>query len=141
MSKKKKYYSVDIYNKYVDNGYAHANLEEFDIKVLLSHPNPRVRDFSLILISKNIESDDYIISKPLYVIYDKNVWKRRFYLTKDRYYFKFSPRIIYSCVHHHEIFNNKLINVPCSDKQKMIEKFYSISKKLVNKQLEDFLFN
>lgn len=80
----------NYYNRYIDNSYAHAELDEFDVEDLLSHPNPKARDFSFILISKNIETDNLIINKPLIAIYDKNIWKSRFYYTKERFELKFN---------------------------------------------------
>ena len=132
--KTRRYYRVDIYNRYVDIAFAHADLDEFDIDELLSHPNPKVRDFSFILISRNIEKDGNIISKPIIAIYDKNIWKSRFYLTKERLNFKFNFHTEYSCVHHMEQFdNNILINVPCNNQEGILDKFNTISKLLIKK--------
>lgn len=131
---KRKYYRIHVYNRYVDNAYAHADLNEFDIEELLSHPNPMVRDFSFILICKNIETDDSIISKPIIAIYDKNIWEHRFYFTKERSDFKFNFHTEYSCTHHSERFdNNKLINVACNNQEEMLDRFNTICK-LLNKK-------
>lgn len=131
---KRKYYTIDVYNRYVDNAYAHADLDEFDIENLLSHPNPRVREFSFILISKNIETDDSIISKPLIAIYDKNIWKHRFYFTKERFNLKFNFHTEYSCTHHSERFdNNKLVNVSCNNQDEILDRFNTICR-LLNKK-------
>ena len=141
-SKRKNRYRVDIYNKYVDIAFAHADLDEFKIEELLSHKNTRVREFSFILISKRIQKDDYVIDKPIIAIYDKNIWKHRFYFTKDRFDFKFTLHTRYSCTHHfEEIDNNILINVPCNNQEQMLNRFNSISKLLVDKgvQKEDTL--
>jgi len=128
------YYQIDIYNKYVDNAFAHADLDEFDIEELLSHSNPRVREFSFILISKNIQKDDNIISKPIIIIYNKNIWKHRFYFTKERFNFKFNFHTEYSCTHHLEQFDNiNLINIPCSNQEEMLDRFNTISKLLIKK--------
>lgn len=131
---KRKYYHIDIYNRYVDDSYAHGDLDEFDIEELLSHPNPSVREFSFILISKNIEKDDNIIRKPIIAIYDKNIWKHHFSFTKERFNFKFNFHAKYSCTHHSERFDNKkLINIPCENQEEMIDRLNTVSKLLIKK--------
>jgi len=127
-------YCIDIYNRYVDYAYAHSGLEEFGIEELLSHQNPKVRDFSLILISINMEKEGNIISKPIIAIYDKNIWTHRFFFTKDRFSFKFNFHTEYSCVHHSERFdNNRLINMQCANQEEMLDRFNTISKLLIRK--------
>jgi len=134
LNKKRVYYRVDVYNRYVDNAYAHADLDEFEIEELLCHPNPRVKEFSFILISKNIENDGYIIHKPFIAIYDKNIWKPHSYFEMERLNFKFNFYTEYSCVHHMEWFRNQiLINVPCDNQEKMLDRFNTISKLLIKK--------
>ena len=127
-----KYYKVDVYNRYVDIAFAHAKLDEFDINDLLSHPNPRVNEFSFILISRNTEKDNTITSKPLIAIYDKNIWKHHPYFTKERPNFKINFHQEYSCVHHSEEFdNNTIINIPCNNQEELIHRF-NTRKKFLN---------
>lgn len=128
------YYSVDVYNKYVDNAFAHANLDDFNIEELLLNANPNIREFSFILIRKKIEKKGIVISKPIIAIYDKNIWKKHCYFTKERFNFKFNFHTEYSCIHHLERFDkNNLINIPCNSQEEMLSEFNIISKLLINK--------
>ena len=111
-----------------------AKLLNFTIEELLLHANPNVREFSFIIIRKNIEKENMVISKPIIALYDKNIWKHHFYFTKERFNFKFNFHTEYSCVHHLERFDkNNLLNIPCNNQEEMLSKFNIISKLLINK--------
>lgn len=67
----KTYYSVNIYNNYIDMQIAIDDLENFSFNSLLYSPNPRIRKFSFIEISKCIENEKRKTIKPLIIIYNK----------------------------------------------------------------------
>ena len=45
-------YNMQVYNDFVDFPFAMTNIEDFEFDKLLSHPNPEVRAFNFILITK-----------------------------------------------------------------------------------------
>jgi len=49
---KQVYYKMSVYNDFVDFPIAMTNIEDFDFDELLYHPNPKVRAFNFIEISK-----------------------------------------------------------------------------------------
>ena len=45
-------YNMQVYNDFVDFPFAMTNIEDFEFDKLLSHPNPEVRAFNFIVITK-----------------------------------------------------------------------------------------
>ena len=45
-------YNMQVYNDFVDFPFAMTNIEDFEFDKLLSHPNPEIRAFNFILITK-----------------------------------------------------------------------------------------
>ena len=45
-------YNIQVYNSYVDFPISMTNIEDFNFEKLLSHPNPQVREFNFIVITK-----------------------------------------------------------------------------------------
>ena len=65
-------YNMQVYNDFVDFPFAMTNIEDFEFDKLLSHPNPEVRAFNFILITKCTTKGNTTTVKPLMIIYNKN---------------------------------------------------------------------
>lgn len=119
-------YNMQVYNNFVDFPIAMTNIENFEFDKLLTHPNPKVREFSLIVITKCISVNKSTVVKPIIIIYNKKDWNVRKY--KESSYTK-------------TIFTNrkqtldfrKLIELPCNNQNEIINKFNIVSKILIVK--------
>ena len=98
-------YEIECYNDFNDYPVAIADICEFSFDKLVSDLNLYVRNFSIIVISKITEDDYYINIEPMFVIYDKRIWKihyslRKFWINLMDISFKTEC----SCYHHSLIY-------------------------------------
>ena len=114
-------YNMQVYNDFVDFPFAMTNIEDFEFDKLLSHPNPEIRAFNFILITKCT----------LMIIYNKNDWKVRCVDIEGIC----SSRIKTICSNRKQTldFAGKLIELPCNNQNAIINKFNITSKILIAK--------
>lgn len=124
-------YNMQVYNDFVDFPFAMTNIEDFEFDKLLSHPNPEVRAFNFILITKCTTKGNTTTVKPLMIIYNKNDWKVRCVDIEGIC----SSRIKTICSNRKQTldFAGKLIELPCNNQNAIINKFNITSKILIAK--------
>jgi len=122
-------YNMQIYNDYVDFPIAMTNIEDFEFDGLLFHPNPRVRAFNFIVITKCTTKGNSTTVQPIIVIYDKKDWKVK------SGYVKGSVRMKTSCSNRKQTldFAGNLIKIPCNNQNEIINRFNITSKILIAK--------
>lgn len=130
----KTYYSVNVYNNYIDMQIAIDDLENFSFDSLLYSPNPRIREFSFIEISKCIENEKRRIIKPLIIIYNKNIWDIEYNCCKTWCGHRKGITTECFCNHHSVGLQGKVIKVPCNNQEEMITRFNIISNILIAKR-------
>ena len=125
-------YNMQVYNDYVDFPIAVANIEDFEFEKLLSHPNPRVREFNFILITKCTTERNTTKVQPIIVIYNKNDWDVRNEYIEDIYH---NMHLRTACGNRCQRleFAGDLIKWPCSNQDELINRFNLVSKKLIAK--------
>lgn len=124
-------YGIECYSAYNDYPVAMSTVDEFNIDILLSEPNPNLKNFSFIAISKHTEIENTITIEPLLVIYDKNIWKINYRLKK--YWLGLTNLGIKtncSCPHHSLDYFGKLQKFPCHNQEELIRKYNIIAEKL-----------
>ena len=124
-------YNMQIYNDYVDFPITMTNIEGFDFDKLLSHPNPKVRAFNFIVITKCTVRKQYTTIQPVIVIYSKKDWQVQYEYIKDCH----SSRIKTWCSNRKQRldFNGNLIKLPCNNQREIISMFNFVSKILIAK--------
>ncbi len=127
-------YEIECYNDFNDYPVAIADICEFSFDKLVSDLNLYVRNFSIIVISKITEDDYYINIEPMFVIYDKRIWKihyslRKFWINLMDISFKTEC----SCYHHSLSYRGKLKKIPCSDNIQIMQKYNNIARRLKSK--------
>ena len=70
-------YNMQVYNDFVDFPIAMTNIKDFEFDKLLSHPNPKVRAFPFIVITKCTTKGNTTTVRPLMIIYNKKDWKEK----------------------------------------------------------------
>ena len=76
-------YNIQVYNDFVDFPITMTNIEDFEFDKLLSHPNPKVRAFNFIVITKCTTKGNTTTVRPLMIIYNKKqklifeIWRLR----------------------------------------------------------------
>lgn len=133
-SNEKIYYSANVYNNYIDMQVAVDDLEFFSFDKLLYNPNPRVREFSFIEISKCIENEKGVTIKPLIIIYNKNIWDIEYDHCKTWCGHKKGITTKCWCNHHSIGLQGKVIKVPCNNQEEIITRLNIIAKILVAKR-------
>ena len=125
-------YNMQVYNDYVDFPIAVANIEDFEFEKLLSHPNPRVREFNFILITKCTTERNTTKVQPIIVIYNKNDWDVRNEYIEDIYH---NMHLRTACGNRCQRleFAGDLIKWPCSNQDELINRFNFVSKILIAK--------
>lgn len=124
-------YNMQVYNDFVDFPIAMTNIEEFEFDKLLSHPNPEVRAFNFIVITKCTTKGNTTTVRPLMIIYNKKDWKVESYDIEDYY----GSRTKTLCSNRKQTldFAEKLIELPCNNQNAIINKFNITSKILIAK--------
>ena len=122
--------TVDLNSK-EENTMSENNIEDFEFDKLLSHPNPEVRAFNFIVITKCTTKGNTTTVRPLMIIYNKNDWKVRCVDIEDYY----GSRTKTLCSNRKQTldFAGKLIELPCNNQNAIINKFNIISKILIAK--------
>ena len=128
----KVYYSLEIYNNYVNFPIAQADIENFELDELLFHLNSKIREFSLIIIKKVIEKENITIVTPLIAIYNKNDWKVKSHFEK-RYLNGYHIKTYCSNDKQTLTMSGNLIKIPCNTQNKIITTFKAICNVLVHK--------
>ena len=125
-------YNMQVYNDYVDFPIAMANIEDFEFEKLLSHPNPQVREFNFIVITKCTTEGNTTNVQPIIVIYNKNDWDVRNEYIEDIYH---NMHLRTACGNRCQRleFAGDLIKWPCSNQDELINRFNLVSKKLIAK--------
>ena len=125
-------YNMQVYNDYVDFPIAVANIEDFEFEKLLSHPNPQVREFNFIVITKCTTEGNTTNVQPIIVIYNKNDWDVRNEYIEDIYH---NMHLRTACGNRCQRleFAGDLIKWPCSNQDELINRFNLVSKKLIAK--------
>ena len=125
-------YNIQVYNSYVDFPISMTNIEDFDLKKLLSHPNPQVREFNFIVITKCTTEGNTTTVQPIIVIFNKNDWNVRCEYIENLYH---NVSIKTVCSNRCQIldFTGDLIKFPCSNQEEIINRFNISSKKLIVK--------
>ena len=124
-------YGIQVYTDYVDNPIAYSNIFEFNIDDLLNHPNPKAREFTLILIYKLTTSGNSTKIEPLIVIYNKNNW----YVNYEFYKSGNKRKIKTYCKNRKQGLNfyDELLKVECKNINEIVERYNFISK-VINTQ-------
>ena len=125
-------YNIQVYNDYVDFPIAMANIEDFEFEKLLSHPNPQIREFNFIVITKCTTERNTTKVQPIIVIYNKNDWDVRNEYIEDIYH---NMHLRTACGNRCQRleFAGDLIKWPCSNQDELINRFNLVSKKLIAK--------
>lgn len=125
-------YNMQVYNDYVDFPIAMTNIEDFEFEKLLSHPNPQVREFNFIVITKCTTEGNTTNVQPIIVIYNKNDWDVRNEYIEDIYH---NMHLRTACGNRCQRleFAGDLIKCPCSNQDELINRFNLVSKKLIAK--------
>ena len=125
-------YNMQVYNDYVDFPIAMTNIEDFEFEKLLSHPNPQVREFNFIVITKCTTEGNTTNVQPIIVIYNKNDWDVRNEYIEDIYH---NMHLRTACGNRCQRleFAGDLIKWPCSTQDELINRFNLVSKKLIAK--------
>ena len=125
-------YNMQVYNDYVDFPIAMTNIEDFEFEKLLSHPNPQVREFNFIVITKCTTEGNTTNVQPIIVIYNKNDWDVRNEYIEDIYH---NMHLRTACGNRCQRleFAGDLIKWPCSNQDELINRFNLVSKKLIAK--------
>ena len=125
-------YNMQVYNDYVDFPIAMANIEDFEFEKLLSHPNPQIREFNFIVITKCTTEGNTTNVQPIIVIYNKNDWDVRNEYIEDIYH---NMHLRTACGNRCQRleFAGDLIKWPCSNQDELINRFNLVSKKLIAK--------
>ena len=125
-------YNMQVYNDYVDFPIAMTNIEDFEFEKLLSHPNPQVREFNFIVITKCTTERNTTKVQPIIVIYNKNDWDVRNEYIEDIYH---NMHLRTACGNRCQRleFAGDLIKWPCSNQDELINRFNLVSKKLIAK--------
>ena len=113
-------YNMQVYNDFVDFPFAMTNIEDFEFDKLLSHPNPEIRAFNFILITKCTTKGNTTTVRPLMIIYNKNDWKVRCVDIEGIC----SSRTKTICSNRKQTldFAGKLIELPCNNQNAIINK-------------------
>ncbi len=125
-------YDLQIYNNYADYPIVwSASIENFDFEKLLTHPNPEIREFSFILITKYLKYEDKTTVIPLMIIYLKQDWEIHFEYFKTYFGFRKST----SCSNRYQSmsFAGKLKKYPCKTQEEMMNKCNRICSTLTIK--------
>ena len=125
-------YNMQVYNDYVDFPIAMANIEDFEFEKLLSHPNPQIREFNFIVITKCTTERNTTKVQPIIVIYNKNDWNVRNEYIEDLYH-NMIPKTTCSNRCQRFDFAGDLIKLPCSNQDELINRFNFVSKILIAK--------
>ena len=125
-------YNMQVYNDYVDFPIAMANIEDFEFEKLLSHPNPQIREFNFIVITKCTTERNTTKVQPIIVIYNKNDWNVRNEYIEDLYH-NMIPKTTCSNRCQRFDFAGDLIKLPCSIQDELINRFNFVSKILIAK--------
>ena len=125
-------YNIQVYNSYVDFPISMTNIEDFNFEKLLSHPNPQVREFNFIVITKCTTEGNITTVQPIIVIFNKNDWNVRCEYIENLYH---NVSIKTVCSNRCQIldFTGDLIKFPCSNQEEIINRFNISSKKLIVK--------
>lgn len=125
-------YNMQVYNDYVDFPIAMTNIEDFEFEKLLSHPNPQVREFNFIVITKCTTEGNTTNVQPIIVIYNKNDWDVRNEYIEDIYH---NMHLRTACGNRCQRleFAGDLIKWPCSNQDELINRFNFVSKILIAK--------
>ena len=125
-------YNIQVYNSYVDFPISMTNIEDFNFEKLLSHPNPQVREFNFIVITKCTTEGNTTTVQPIIVIFNKNDWNVRCEYIENLYH---NVSIKTVCCNRCQIldFTGDLIKFPCSNQEEIINRFNISSKKLIVK--------
>ena len=124
-------YNIQVYNDFVDFPITMTNIEDFEFDKLLSHPNPKVRAFNFIVITKCTTKGNTTTVRPLMIIYNKKDWKVES-CDIEGYY---GSRTKTLCSNRKQTleFAGKLIELPCNNQNSIINKFNIASKILIAK--------
>ena len=125
-------YSMQVYNDYVDFPIAMPNIEDFEFEKLLSHPNPQIREFNFIVITKCTSERNTTKVQPIIVIYNKNDWNVRNEYIEDLYH-NISLKTACSKRHQRFDFAGDLRKLTCSNQHELINRFNFVSKILIAK--------
>ena len=125
-------YNMQVYNDYVDFPIAMANIEDFEFEKLLSHPNPQIREFNFIVITKCTTERNTTKVQPIIVIYNKNDWNVRNEYIEDLYH-NMIPKTTCSNRCQRFDFAGDLKKLPCSNQDELINRFNFVSKILIAK--------
>ena len=125
-------YNMQVYNDYVDFPIAMDNIEDFEFEKLLSHPNPQIREFNFIVITKCTTERNTTKVQPIIVIYNKNDWNVRNEYIEDLYH-NMIPKTTCSNRCQRFDFAGDLIKLPCSNQDELINRFNFVSKILIAK--------
>lgn len=125
-------YNMQVYNSYVDFPISMTNIEDFNFEKLLSHPNPQVREFNFIVITKCTTEGNTTTVQPIIVIYNKNDWNVRCEYIENLYH-NVSIKTVGSNRCQSLDFTGDLIKFPCSNQEEIINRFNISSKKLIVK--------
>ena len=125
-------YNMQVYNDYVDFPIAMANIEDFEFEKLLSHPNPQIREFNFIVITKCTTERNTTKVQTIIVIYNKNDWNVRNEYIEDLYH-NMIPKTTCSNRCQRFDFAGDLIKLPCSNQDELINRFNFVSKILIAK--------
>lgn len=120
-------YNIQVYNDFVDFPIAVSYIESFQFEKLLTHPNPKVRAFNFIVITKCTTIGNSTAVKPIIIIYNDKEWEVRKF--KEESYTK----TLFTNRKQTLNFNGKLIELPCNNQNEIINKFNIISKILIGK--------
>ena len=125
-------YNMQVYNDYVDFPIAMANIEDFEFEKLLSHPNPQIREFNFIVITKCTTERNTTKVQPIIVIYNKNDWNVRNEYIEDLYH---NISLKTACSNRRQKFDfaGVLKKLPCSNQDELINRFNFVSKILIAK--------
>ena len=109
-------YNIQVYNSYVDFPISMTNIEDFNFEKLLSHPNPQVREFNFIVITKCTTEGNTTTVQPIIVIFNKNDWNVRCEYIENLYH---NVSIKTVCSNRCQIldFTGDLIKFPCSNQE------------------------
>lgn len=119
-------YNMQVYNDFYDFPLAMTSIQNFEFDKLLFHPNPKVRKFNFIVITKCITKENTTTVQPIVIIYDKSSWKITSEKGKES-----SIRI--HCSNEKEAldFAGNLIKIPCNSQEGIINWFHIISRMLI----------
>ena len=125
-------YNMQVYNDYTDFPIVMTNIENFELEQLLSHPNPRVREFNFIIITKCTTVGKTTTILPIIVIYNRNDWDVKSEHVEDLYH---HTSLKTSCSNRCQRldFADNLKKFPCSNQNEIINRFNAISRKLLDK--------